>query len=120
MANFTVTTNVSVVPNDGPTLAATLNGAGMNAKEVLDDVFADGALIDLAVLAGSIAQARGVLALAAGDGFLVNYDGLGPSTRYQKEHYARISDVSGGTLDLELTAKGAAQRIRVIVFGDPD
>lgn len=116
--SFTLTSQITVTPSDGPNLSKTLASQGFNGKELSDEIRSAG-VHDLAALLAPIAEIRGLLILAAGDGFKVDFDGLGASARVMKTCYLEVSDVSGGALDLEITAVGADQRIRVMGYGDP-
>lgn len=123
MANFQVSTTVTVTPTDGPSLSKSLSSLGMNAKDVHDDVHPAGSL-DLAPMASSIANPRGMMILAEGDGVKLKFDGAAAfTTKAFKTVYLEVTnDPPGpaGLIDLEVDCVGAAQRIRVIVFGDPD
>lgn len=120
MANFTANISEGVTTSDGISLSRSLTGQNLNAKELLDDSFASG-VIDLTPYFASIADPKFVLILADGDGFKVNFDALGASTKAYKSIMLEVTPNTpgpSGVLTLAIDAQGVAQRIRVIALGD--
>lgn len=121
MANFQVTHSVTVTTTDGISLSKTISALGLNAKELLDDVFGPGPVaVDLAPLVSSITKPRAVLLLCDGDGAKLKFDGAaGFTSKAFKQVFLEVADAVGA-LDLEIEVQGAAQRIRFLALGDPD
>ena len=118
---FSMNTSCQAQSTDGVLVNKSITNLSVNAKVLLDDVFAAG-LINLAPYLASIVNPRGCYIVAEGDGYLINFDGLGTSVKAQKQSFLEITDNTpgpAGLLDIELTAQGAAQRIRVFAWGDP-
>lgn len=118
---FNMNTACSAQSTDGVLVNKSITNLAVNAKVLLDDTFAAG-VIDLAPYLASITNPRGCYIVAEGDGYLIDFDGLGPSVKAQKQTFMEITDNTpgpSGLLDIALTAQGAAQRIRVFAWGDP-
>lgn len=117
MANFTVSSGVSVSTSDPFSLSRTITNLGLNGKHVIDDVFPIGAL-DLAPLLASIGKPRIVMIVADDiSGCTVNLDGVGASTLKAKTVYLEITTDIAPDIEIVLTV---AQRVRVVAVGDPD
>lgn len=119
MGNFTGSMQAGLSTSDGISLSKNSNGVALNAKVLLDDTFGPGpVVVDLAPLIASIADPKMFLLLCEGDGALIDIDSVGPSTKAFKTLLGEFSSTPTGVGDIEITANGAAQRIRFLCMGD--
>lgn len=120
--SFNINASCQAQSTDGVLLSKSITNLPVNAKVLLDDIFVAGS-IDLATYLTSIVNPRGCFIVADGDGYQLKFDSVGAFTvKAFKQTFLEVTDnVPGpiGTLDIELQATGAAQRIRVFAWGDP-
>ena len=122
MGTFTFSGQATLQTSDGFVLSRTQTNVARNAKAHLDDKFTGGA-IDIGSLMASITDPTDLLILAEGDGFKVNFDGLGASAKAYKALMLQVTPNTpgpAGLLVLTITPQGAEQRIRILSIGEPD
>jgi hypothetical protein len=124
MASFSINASCQAQSTDGVLLGATITALPVNAKVLLDDVFAAG-VVNLEEYFESIANPRGCYIVADGAGCGLYFDGVLPifTVKSFKQVFLEITDDSigpSGELYLQLEMRGAAQRLRVFGWGDPD
>ena len=121
MANFTFNASLSLATDDGITIDKTITGVSACAKQLLDDEFDPSTAVDFAPLIASITDPTWFILLLDGDGALLNFDGIGLTSKAFKTFLAGLSANTpgpSGVLDLAIETQGAKQRVEFLAIGN--
>jgi len=116
---FTYSPKMELIASDGPKVTKALANMGASGKVLLDDTFANDDIIDVGDMCSNISVPTYLQIKCANQGVQFNLDGLGYSTKVITAMLVEIRPDGTGLLDLLLKAQGPAQRIEILVVGEP-
>lgn len=115
---FTYSPKFELIAADGPQVTKALANLPAGGKVLVDDQFNNNDVIDLGALCANITVPTYVAVKCGNQGVKINPDGLGYSTKLFSSMLLEIVPQTGA-LALLLKANGPAQRIQVLVVGEP-
>lgn len=116
---FTYSPKMELIASDGPKVTKQLANLGAGGKHLIDDQFIADDVIDVGAACESITIPTYVQIKCANQGVQFDFDNLGYSTKVVTAMLIEIRPDGTGQLDLKLKAQGPAQRIEVLVIGEP-